>query len=134
MKKKLTAIALIVALFSLLIVGGTFSFFKDTEKATNVLTMGDIDIMLRECNGDRNQTNDEYLTWLDGQILEPSINIEKEVWVENIGDNDAYVRVFVVWPKAMTPMLSLTWADDLGNNWAAESVNYTIGGVEYTGH
>lgn len=48
MKKKIFAIALCVALLAVAIVGGTLAYFTDTDDATNVLTMGKVDIALTE--------------------------------------------------------------------------------------
>jgi len=139
MKKKITAIALIVALLGILIAGGTIAYFKDTDSATNVFTMGDIEIVLHEDNGDKNalgadyKLDDAYTEWVEDQVFEPSITLEKDAWISNTGSNDAYTRMFVVWPKTMNPMLDIKWDADLDANWTYTDVAYTIHGVEYVG-
>ncbi len=40
MKKKLTAIALIVALLAVAVIGGTLAYFTDTDRAYIVFTVG----------------------------------------------------------------------------------------------
>ena len=51
MKKKVALTAAAVALVGTLAVGGTLAWFTDTETATNVVTMGEVDIRLSEDGG-----------------------------------------------------------------------------------
>ncbi len=48
MKKKITAIALVVCLVAVAVVGGSLAYFTDEEKATNTFTVGNVDITLTE--------------------------------------------------------------------------------------
>ena len=48
MKKKVALTAAAVAMVGTLAVGGTLAWFTDTETATNVVTMGEVDIKLSE--------------------------------------------------------------------------------------
>lgn len=48
MKKKITAIALIVAILAVGIIGGTLAYFTDTDDATNTFTVGNVSIALIE--------------------------------------------------------------------------------------
>lgn len=48
MKKKITAVALVVALLAVGIIGGTLAYFTDTDDATNTFTMGNVGITLTE--------------------------------------------------------------------------------------
>lgn len=48
MKKKLTAIALVVAMLAIAVVGGSLAYFTDTDAATNTFTVGDVKIELLE--------------------------------------------------------------------------------------
>ena len=48
MKKKITAIALVVCLVAVAIVGGSLAYFTDKEEATNTFTAGNVDITLTE--------------------------------------------------------------------------------------
>ena len=83
MKKKLTAIFLCVALVAIAIVGASLAYFTDKDEATNTFTMGNVKIDLQE-------TFDE-----ENAVLRPGSQttnkIEKKVWIENTGTEDAYV-------------------------------------------
>ena len=48
MKKKLTAVALIVCMFAIMLVGATMAYFTDDEQVTNTMTVGNIDISIVE--------------------------------------------------------------------------------------
>ena len=50
MKKKITAIALVVCLVAVAIVGGSLAYFTDEEEATNTFEVGNVDITLTEPN------------------------------------------------------------------------------------
>lgn len=51
MKKKITALALVVAILAIAIIGGTLAYFTDTtETAKNEFTVGNVDITLSEPN------------------------------------------------------------------------------------
>lgn len=142
MKKKLTALCLIAGLIALMVAGSTLAYFKDTDTAVNVFTMGNVDILLHEDNGlDASDVNyvidDEYEDWVMDQDFLPSVKIEKNAWVENTGTEEAYVRVYVIYPEDIEPMIEIT----LGNTteWALAKNNsgnpvaysiYTIDGVD----
>lgn len=83
MKKKITAIFLCVALVAIAIVGASLAYFTDKDEATNTFTMGNVKIDLQE-------TFDP-----DTAVLRPGSQttnkIEKKVWIENTGTEDAYV-------------------------------------------
>lgn len=94
MKKKVALTAAAVALVGTLAVGGTLAWFTDTETATNVVTMGKVDILLKEDGGtDGNKvTSPEGLEYKN---VMPGDKFQKAVSIENKG-NDAYVRVKIV--------------------------------------
>lgn len=48
MKKKLTALALVVVLLAVAVVGGSLAYFTDTKEATNVMTFGNVSIEMTE--------------------------------------------------------------------------------------
>jgi len=48
MKKKITMIALIVALVAIMVVGGTLAYFTDTDQAKNTMTIGNVAIEINE--------------------------------------------------------------------------------------
>ena len=92
MKKKITAIALVVCLVAVAVVGGSLAYFTDTKTATNTFTMGDVKIKLDETdvknpNGDR-VTSNEYNVY-------PGAVVTKDPIVHNVGKNGAYIRATV---------------------------------------
>lgn len=122
MKKKILALALVVAMVGVALIGGTLAYFTDKEVEDNEFVIGDIDIELKENNGlDENDANyaedDDYKDWLADQTLFPGLEIAKNVWVENVGANEAYVRVKITVPEFLTAV----WADDLANAWTIAS-------------
>lgn len=140
MKKKILSLCLVAALIAVAVVGSTLAYFTDTDQAVNVFTMGNVDIMLREDN-DAGIADAEYRSWVTKQLLQPSITIEKDVWVENIGNNPAYVRVGVLVPADLEPMLEMGWVntdtwkysvDTAGNE--AKAYAAEVDGVEYVGY
>lgn len=48
MKKKITAIALVVAMLAIAVVGGSLAYFTDAKEATNTFTVGNVKIELLE--------------------------------------------------------------------------------------
>ena len=98
MKKKITAIALVVCLVAVAIVGGSLAYFTDTDNETNTFTVGNVDIELVEKNADGTPfTPDQVL--LPGSKTEN--NIAKRVTVENVGQSDAYCWIEVWVPAAL---------------------------------
>ena len=93
MKKKILSLTLVVCLLAIAVVGGTLAYFTDEDAATNVFTVGDLDITLDEVFDAENA------------VLQPGTKtqnaINKDVWVSNHGDNAAWVRVKVYVPAAL---------------------------------
>ena len=85
MKKKISLIIAAAALATLMVVGGTLAWFTDTEEATNVITMGNVDVELEE--------NKDWPT--PGGYFVPGDEINKNPIVKNVGKNDALVRAKV---------------------------------------
>lgn len=83
MKKKLVAISLVVAMLAVAVIGGSLAYFTDTDEETNTFTIGNVAIDLCETFDEQNA------------VLRPgsqSTNkIEKKVWIENTGSENAYV-------------------------------------------
>ena len=81
-KKKILVLAVSVALVAILAIGGSLAYFTDTDKATNTFTLGNVKIDLKE-------------TFVQNSVLRPGSQttnkIEKKVWIENVGTEDAYV-------------------------------------------
>ena len=88
MKKKILSLCLVVCLAATAIIGGTLAYFTDTDNATNVMTMGNVEIDLEE-------------TYEQNSTLVPGLDINKDVWVENDGTEEAYVRVHMAFPADM---------------------------------
>ncbi len=108
-KKKILALVLVVALL-LTAVGGTLAYFTDTEEATNVFTVGNVDIQLLESqyytNVDTDKTADDirmdaetyYSKYLAeaGKNVVPGREFNKAIYVDNTGRNDAYYRIRMI--------------------------------------
>ncbi|MBR5805812.1 MAG: SipW-dependent-type signal peptide-containing protein [Oscillospiraceae bacterium] len=88
-RKKLVALIMVLALAFTSLVGGTLAYFMDDDEEANVFTMGNVEIDLQE-NFDPDNAN-----------LQPGVNINKDVWVQNTGSNEAYVRVHIAIPSEM---------------------------------
>lgn len=89
-KRKILMLAMSVCMVAILAVGGTLAYFTDEDQATNVFTVGNIDIEL-----------DETFDPEDGEDILPGEKIEKIVNVNNIGSNPAYVRVHIAFPAIL---------------------------------
>lgn len=103
MKKKITAIALVVCLVAVAVVGGSLAYFTDTDAKTNVFTTGNVDIQLIENFGDNDPATPEKLLPATGSAQAGTLQngITKEVTVKNIGTEDAYVRVHIAIPSML---------------------------------
>ncbi len=100
MKKKILAIALVVAMLAVAIVSASLAYFTDQGYADNTFTIGNIEIELREEFDEKNAD------------LVPGVTITKEVTVANTSDtgNDAYVRVQIAILAELAP--STIFAED----------------------
>ena len=91
MKKKYALALAAAAMVGTLAVGGTLAWFTDTETATNVVTMGNVDITLSEAGGEDGAIIDGGLEYTD---VMPGDKFQKTVTIKNNG-NDAYVRAVI---------------------------------------
>lgn len=94
MKKKLTAIALVVALLAVAVIGGTLAYFTDTDSAKNTFTVGNVKIDLIE----QEKTEQGLVGFEQDKLLVPGKSndgnaVSKIVTVKNTGRNDAWVWV-----------------------------------------
>ena len=87
MKKKILTLCLVLCLAATAVIGGTLAYFTDTDAQTNEFTMGDVEVDLWEVF-DSEAAKD----------MVPGEKVNKDVYVENIGTNDSYVRVHVAIP------------------------------------
>lgn len=116
MKKKITAIALVVCLVAVAIVGGSLAYFTDTKNATNTFTAGGVAIDLIEQQS--SEDGKSLVDYQDGQVLMPIVGsaqgekndvgqpvaenyIDKIVTIKNTGKSDAYVRAYFAIPSAL---------------------------------
>ena len=100
-KKKLVSLCLVLALVLTAVIGGTMAYFTDTEKASNIMTVGNVDINLEEYKMledgtyeafDSNEAVTMYpMTAEQGYVLNNKV---VEVW-NTSAEDDAYIRVLV---------------------------------------
>lgn len=116
MKKKITAIALVVAILAVGIIGGTLAYFTDTQAATNTFTAGGVKIQLIEQQVKEDGSDLEAFE--QNQVLMPIVGsaqgekdkfgqpvaenyIDKMVTIENTGKSAAWVRAYFAIPSAL---------------------------------
>ena len=105
MKKKLTAVALVIALVALAIAGGTLAYFTAQDTASNKITTGSIDIeVIEEMKTDNGNVTYPY-TGEDGApvlTIMPGHTQSKIVTVKNTGSSNAFIRVKIekAWKNA----------------------------------
>ena len=131
MKKKILAIALVVSMLAIAVVGGSLAWFTDTDEATNTFTIGSVEIRQNEDFAQDSQLLP--VVDMDNPSADPSY-VKKIVSVSNTGKNDAYVRTFVAVPKALNNKLILDAAS--GSNWVEQWAwpTVTVGNTEYIVH
>ena len=112
MKKKITALCLVVALLALMLVGGTLAYFTDTDEATNTFTMGNVAIEL---------TEDAWNYEDSAAKLMPGTVYAKDPTVTNTGSEDAYLFLDVVFNKYN----SLLWVMAADAS-ADATINFTL--------
>lgn len=139
MKRKIFTLCMVVALIAVAAVGSTLAYFQDTDSADNVLVAGNVDIELHEDNALAEDNadyaiDDDYRTWLLKQKFHPGVTVEKDGWVENVGSNEAYVRMFVAYPTKSIELMTVNFNADISTEWT-EGTSYSFtdaDGVEYT--
>ena len=92
MKKKITVIALIVAMVAVLALG-TAAYFTADGTATNVITAGSVKIKLHEMTV--KEEGAEPVPFEDVSGVMPGSVVSKIVTVENTGSGTAWVRISV---------------------------------------
>ncbi len=96
-KRKILMLAMSLCMVAILAVGGTLAYFQDTDSATNVFTVGNVDIKLKETFDAANAKLIPATGSAQNGTLQNGIT--KEVSVENLtGSEDAYVRVHIAIP------------------------------------
>ncbi len=101
MKKKIVALCLVIAMVATAIVGGTLAYFTDTDAQVNTFTTGNVKIDLFEDFG--GNTGLEKLLPATGSAQAGTLKngVEKEVYVQNIGSEDAFIRVHIAIPAIL---------------------------------
>ena len=117
MKKKIISLCLVVALGATAVIGGTLAYFTDTDDATNVITVGNVEIDLTEDawtaeGGGEDQAEDAY----------PGEALPKDPTVTNKGANPCFVRIKVEGLDSLAPAGLITYETDyetgkLGEGW-----------------
>ena len=157
MKKKIIALAVAAVMLAIAVIGGTYAYFTDNEEATNVFTVGNVDITLYESTlhragayGGNGEASDdeiiadaaEYQAYLAEQELMPGVSVKKMPYVKNTGKSDAYVRIRVMIPSALdldclnssvvcTSALDEEFSRPAGVSKYAVDSTVTVDGVEY---
>ena len=108
MKKKITAIVLVVIVLAMLFTGMTLAYFTDEDDATNVFTYGDVSIDVKE-KGKDGQPVDE----IEYKDVFPGGRYVKTPYIVNDGTSGAYVRIGVKVNRAA--LLALTGETAVGN-------------------
>ena len=115
MKKKLTAVALVVCMLAIMLVGASLAYFTDTDEATNTFTAGGVKIDLIEQERDgqgglKGFTQDQVLMPIVGSAQgekddfgQPVAKnyVDKMVTIKNTGKSDAYIRAYFAIPSAL---------------------------------
>lgn len=103
MKKKILTLCLVVALAATAVIGGTLAYFSDTDAQKNTFTTGNVAIDLWEDFGGNDAQGIEELIPATGSAQAGTLKngIEKEVYVDNTGSEDAYVRVHIAIPSIL---------------------------------
>lgn len=127
MKKKIMLTITATALAVMMAIGGTIAWFTDTEEVTNVITMGNVDISLRETDESEELGYTEVGLQFGEEVpLTPGAQLEKDPYVVGIGDNDAWVRLKVELSGSATEVQGFDFEDlvDFDNDWDYEADGY----------
>lgn len=101
-KKRFVAMLMVVVLALTTVIGTTLAYFSDTDQQKNTFVTGNVEIDLFEDFGDNDGIEKLLPVTYDAQGNRKADNvIEKEVYVENTGSEDAYVRVHIAIPSRL---------------------------------
>ena len=120
MKKKLTALGLVLAVVASLFAGMTLTYFTDKDTVTNTFTVGNVDIKVYETDANGQETE-------AGRLYEnvvPGVKYAKDPTIKNIGRNGAYARMLVTVPKALADKLSGVELSTVFNNLNSTDFTY----------
>ncbi len=122
MKKKLTAVALIVCMLAIMLVGASLAYFTDEDDATNTFTVGNVSIDLTEPNWDGEGSE-------DAPEVYPGEALAKDPTVTNDGANPCFVRISVEGLDCLGNAGMITYRTDyvdgaLGTDWVLHTDGY----------
>lgn len=95
MKQKILALSGLV-IFVAMLGWGTLAYFTASDRAINVLTIGSVDIEIKEYDQNGEEITDRNTTPESFQNIEPGQRIIKQVMIENRGMNPAWVRAKII--------------------------------------
>ena len=122
MKKKITAIALVICLMAVAVIGGSLAYFTDKDDATNTFTVGNVSIELTEPKWDAAGSE-------DAPEVYPGEALAKDPTVTNDGANPCFVRVKVTGLDCLGDAGMITYRTDyvdgaLGTDWVLHTDGY----------
>lgn len=135
-KKKILVLALVLILLSFAIAGGSLAWYSTVGKATNVITVGSINVAQLETDelGQPFEQGQMLIPVSDHREVQADPNfIHKIVAVKNTGNNPAYVRTWIAIPAQLEGMLCYL-TDSV--HWLAptDRVTGSISGVSYSAY
>lgn len=136
-KKRILTLALVIALLSIVMVGGSLAWFTDNDSAKNTFTVGSVEIVQHEKDDDGSvfQQNQPLLPIVKEDNPSADDNyIPKVVTVENTGNNPAYIRTYIAVPALLYQNDDniLLHLHITGNGWSfAGHTRTTIDNLEY---
>lgn len=124
MKKKLTAVALVVCMLAVMLVGASLAYFTDNDKVDNTFTVGNVSIdLIEQERGEKEdkETQEKEHALVDfkqNKKLYPIVGsaqgekdafglptaenyVDKIVTIKNTGSEDAYIRAYFAIPSAL---------------------------------
>lgn len=136
-KKKILTLAIAVIVVVMAVSGATLAYLKDTDKADNVFTTGNVDIELIENFGDNDPETPEKLIpvipdketdsgYKEDEYEQIINSVTKEVYVKNQGTEKSYVRVHIAVPTVLVNSghFHIGWTDD--ENWSVAETTYIM--------
>lgn len=153
MKKKITALALVICLLAVAVVGGTMAYFTDTDSAKNTMTIGSVEIKQIEQERDANGALVPFtqnkpivpsvgvINWADTGVVIGGHNqkvfsnknaIDKFVSVENTGKSAAFVRTIIALeaPEGFNDDLAHVNINEASATWSGWDYT-TVDGTRY---
>lgn len=141
MKKKTIAFVLAAVVSMTALVGTTLAYFTDTDEATNVFTMGNVDISLDEALVEKDGY--EYVSDEEGtrvtentyENLYPGQVLPKDPTIHNDGTQGAWIRVKIqTTTKELTTIAALGQNEEVLSKAAIEKVVDIQDGWTYAGY